>query len=247
MGQDLLNNKTEVIDSQINKLNFKRSFWLIFSAIVVMQVAQFLLTASYGFDLEKFPPEFYLYAEIGSIIWFIALVIIVIYDMRIQNMPFGKIFNFDISIAKERTPQVIKYFAGCALFVLAVSFLTTGTELQLEYQTTTTIFLTLITTVILAPICEEMVFRGYLYTSMFSSFKRKRERMIVNAMLFAGAHVFLIEFIVGATVPYYIFVLGYLLAKLYEESRSVMPCIILHSLNNSMVFGIDIIKSSYLA
>ncbi len=233
-------------DSQFDKLSFKKSFWLVFSAIVVVQVAQFALTVSYGFDLKKFPSEFYLYAEIGTIIWFVALVLIVIYDLRIQNISLEKVFNFDFSITKERIPQIIKYFSACAIFVFLISFLTTETELQLEHKTTTTIVLTFITTVLMAPICEEMVFRGYLYTSMFSSFKRKRERMVVNAMLFACAHVFLIEFIVGATIPYYIFVLGYLLAKLYEESRSIIPCILLHSLNNSLVFGIDLVKSNHL-
>ena len=69
--------------------------------------------------------------------------------------------------------------------------------------------------------------------------------MVVNAMLFACAHVLLVEFIWGAAIPYYIFALGYLIAKLYEESRSIGPCIILHGLNNGLVFCIDLVKMNY--
>lgn len=228
------------------RLNFKKSFWLIFTAIATIQIYNFSLAAYYGFDFKKFPQEFYLKSELGGIVWFIALLIVVIYDLQCQKIPPGEVFNFDLSITKKWLPKILKYFSGCTAFVVTMSFVTSETELHLEYKTDITIFLTFITVVILAPICEEMAFRGYLYTAMFSRFKRKKERMVVNAMLFACAHVLLIEFIFGANIPYYIFILGYLLAKLYEESRSVIPCILLHSLNNGLVFCIDIIKTFYL-
>lgn len=215
----------------------------MFAAIAALQIYNFLLAAYYGFDVQNFPPEFYLHSNLGGIVWFIALLVCVIYDLRVHEIPPMKVFNFDLFITKKWIPKILKYFSGCGVFVLAISFLTTQTELRLEYQTSITIFFTFIITVMVAPICEEIAFRGYLYTAMFPSFKRKKERMVVNAMLFACAHVFLIEFVVGANIPYYIFILGYLLAKLYEESRSIIPCILLHSLNNSLVFCIDLIKT----
>ena len=82
--------------------------------------------------------------------------------------------------------------------------------------------------------------------AMLSKFKRKKERIIVNAMFFSAAHVFLFEFLIGATVPFYIFILGFFLAKLYEEYRSVLPCILLHFLNNALVFAIDFAKVKHL-
>lgn len=232
----------ENIGSQFDNLNFKKAFWLIFVAIAAIQIFQFALITHFGFDLEKYPPKYYLWDEIGGLIWYFILLMVVIHDLRIQNVSTEKVFNFSFSITKDRIPQILKYFSGCALFVIALSFLAKETELQIENQTPVTISLVFVTTVIIAPVFEEMVFRGYLYTAMFSSFRRKKERMVVNAMLFACAHVFLIEFLLGAAIPYYIFVLGYLLAKLYEESRSVTPGILLHSLNNALVFGIDLIK-----
>jgi hypothetical protein len=77
---------------------------------------------------------------------------------------------------------------------------------------------------------------------MFNHFKRKKERIVVNAMLFSAAHVFLITFFIGAEIPYYIFVLGYFLAKLYENHYTLIPCIILHSINNLIVLMIETVR-----
>lgn len=223
-------------------LRFKNTFWIVFVGVLIIQIYSFTLATLYGFNVNNFPHEYFLYHEIGGIVWFFLFVGMAIYDIRSRGIKLNKLFRFDFKLNKKLITQIVKYFFGCAAFILTISFITIETELKLEYQTQFTIALTFITAVILAPICEEMIFRGYLYSSMFSTFKRKKERMVVNAMIFAGAHVFLISFFVGATVPYYIFVIGYLLAKLYEETRSVIPCIVLHSLNNGLVFGIDVLK-----
>ena len=60
---------------------------------------------------------------------------------------------------------------------------------------------------------------------MILAFKREKERMVVNAILFAGAHVFLAAFLLGAFVPYYISVLGFLLSRFYDKSGSVLYCV----------------------
>ena len=151
-------------------------------------------------------------------------------------------YKIDFEILKRHLPQTLKYFAGTAIFVILLSFISPETELQLEEQRTAIIILMLLTATVIAPVCEELVFRGYLYSAMIPVFKREKERLVVNAMLFASAHVFLIAFALGETVPYYIFILGYFIAKLYEDSKSVLPGILLHLLNNSLVAIIDLIK-----
>jgi membrane protease YdiL (CAAX protease family) len=232
----------EIAQPEYPHFTFNHSFWIVFAGIAVGQVYGLILAAAYGFDLEKLPPDYYWYSEGGGVIWYVGFLAMVLYDLRRLRIPAYKIFNINYPVLQERIFQVLKYFGGCALFVVASSFLSKEGELNLESQTQALILLTLTTTVIIAPIFEEMIFRGYLYTAMFSSFKRKKERMVVNAMLFAAAHVFLVSFILGAEIPYYIFVLGYLLAKLYEETRSILPGILLHALNNLLVFGIEILR-----
>ncbi len=120
-------------DIQFVQLSFKRSFWLIFIAIAAIQIFDFSLAVYYGMDLTSFPPRFYLFFELGSIIWFLFLLFIVIYDLYLQNTSPMEVFNFNLTIAKDRISQTLKYFSGCAVFILLLSFLRAGTELKLEY------------------------------------------------------------------------------------------------------------------
>ena len=223
-------------------LNFNRAFLVIALAIFTSQLYSLVLSFTYGMTLESLSEEYYFYSEIGVITWYVLLMGIVLWDLRSQGVLPGHLFRLDFSRLGPYLNTVLGYFGGCAVAVLLISSLSKDTELGLEYQTTLLRCLSFLTTVILAPIFEELIFRGYLYTSMLTAFKRERERLVVNAMLFAAAHVFLAAFLFGAEIPYYIFVLGYLLAKLYERSRSVLPCILLHALNNGLVFAIDMAK-----
>jgi len=236
------NQSAEIAHPEYPHFTFNHSFWIVFAGIAAGQIYGLILAAVYGFDLEALPPDYYWYSDGGGLIWYIGFLAMVLYDLRRLNIPAEKLFNINYAVLQERIFQVLKYFLGCALFVVVSSFLSKEGELNLENQTPPLILLAFGTTVIIAPLFEEMIFRGYLYTAMFSSFKRKKERMVVNAMLFAAAHVFLVSFILGAEIPYYIFVIGYLLAKLYEETRSILPGILLHALNNLLVFGIEILR-----
>ncbi|MCL4393335.1 MAG: CPBP family intramembrane metalloprotease [Chloroflexi bacterium] len=86
--------------------------------------------------------------------------------------------------------------------------------------------LTLVAAAVIAPIAEELFFRGFLYGGL-----RKRvgvpAAMAVSTLLFTALHFTLDQFI-----P--IFVLGLFLAWLYEKSGSLFPGIMLHSANNAI-------------
>ena len=223
-------------------LKFKRAFWVIAFSILANQIYALILSMIYDIRSENFSSNYYFYLEIGGIIWYLVILGFVIFDIRRQGLLPSELFNFDFARLLAFSPEVLKYFSGCSVVVVLLSLLTKETELGLEHQSTFLLGITFLTAVISAPIMEELIFRGYLYTAMVPTFKREKERQVVNAMLFAAAHVFLVALLLGATVPYYIFVLGYFLAKLYEKSRSVLPCILLHALNNGLVFLIDLAK-----
>ena len=228
-------------NSSIEYPSFKKAFWLIFILISVIQIIQ----AYYVFKIslsETVSSGQYLNLEILSITWYLLSVIIIHNSLIKQGLNPWKFYNLDFAIIGKHLRQILKYFAGTAVFVILFALISPETELQLEDKPFIIIFLMLLTVTVIAPVCEELVFRGYLFSSMIPVFKRSRERLVVNAMLFAAAHVFLIVFAIGGEVPYYIFILGYLLARLYQDSRSILPCIILHMLNNSLVGVIDLIK-----
>ena len=73
---------------------------------------------------------------------------------------------------------------------------------------------------ILGPIAEEIMFRGIIYTSL----RQKRSRatsLVFSAFIFTFVHMEVIHF--GE-----IFVMGILLAYLYERTRSLITPIVLH-------------------
>jgi membrane protease YdiL (CAAX protease family) len=82
--------------------------------------------------------------------------------------------------------------------------------------------------VIMAPISEELCFRGMLYGGLREKLPRVAAALI-GGLIFGGLHA-----ITGITaVPPLIF-FGFLLSLLYEKTGSIVPGILLHMLNNSV-------------
>ncbi len=81
-----------------------------------------------------------------------------------------------------------------------------------------------IVAVIIAPICEELFFRGFL----FPAFKKKMttfSAMFLSSILFAVFHLEPTQLIplIG---------IGFILSFVYEKAESLIPSVLLHSLNN---------------
>jgi membrane protease YdiL (CAAX protease family) len=83
---------------------------------------------------------------------------------------------------------------------------------------------------VVAPITEELFFRGFFFTALRSSMS------LWPAALITGAVFGLIHFKLQFLLP--LAVLGAALCLLYARTGSLIPCIALHSLNNSLAFGV---------
>ncbi len=90
------------------------------------------------------------------------------------------------------------------------------------------LFLLLITTVVLAPVFEELVFRGILLPVLVSKVG-KISGVLLSALIFALAHLS-----VGELPP--LFVLGIGLALMRLSSGRLFPCALMHSLWNGVTF-----------
>ncbi len=84
-------------------------------------------------------------------------------------------------------------------------------------------------TLILAPITEELAFRGAALSRLRNSFGGY-SAALMSAALFAAYHMSLAQF------PY-TFVLGFCLAIVAQRSGSLIPCIVLHALNNLLTLA----------
>jgi len=78
---------------------------------------------------------------------------------------------------------------------------------------------------ILAPVLEEMLFRGIVLRGFLRQYSRW-QAIFGSAILFGAAHMNLYQFVVGIAM-------GVVLGWLYERTRSLIPCIAIHTAYNS--------------
>jgi membrane protease YdiL (CAAX protease family) len=87
----------------------------------------------------------------------------------------------------------------------------------------------LVMTVVAAPVLEEVLFRGLLFTIL-----RRRMEFIPAAIISAVGFAMLHD--PAAWLP--IAILGYVLARVYEETGSLVPAITAHAVHNALFFGL---------
>ncbi len=84
---------------------------------------------------------------------------------------------------------------------------------------------------ILAPVAEEMVFRGAILRTLLAMAGRGRAwlAIVLSALIFGGVHMNLPQFVHAAFI-------GIVLGWLYWRSGSILPGIVLHWVNNTVAF-----------
>jgi membrane protease YdiL (CAAX protease family) len=87
-------------------------------------------------------------------------------------------------------------------------------------------------TCVVAPICEELLFRGYIFTAL-RNWRGMWPAALTTGLVFGAVH--------AGSAPALDLVplagLGLGLCLLYRYTGSLYPCMIAHSLNNSLAFG----------
>lgn len=90
-------------------------------------------------------------------------------------------------------------------------------------------------TCVVAPMCEELVFRGFLFRSL-RNWRGFWPAALITGALFGAVH--------GASAPAVdllpLAFLGVLLCAIYQWSGSLYPCIALHAINNSISLSVDL-------
>jgi uncharacterized protein len=93
-------------------------------------------------------------------------------------------------------------------------------------------FAMVVSVCILAPVLEEMLFRGVLLRSFLQQYPRW-VAIAYSAIFFGAAHLNVYQFVLA-------FLVGLLLGWLFERSRSLIPCMALHAALNVSVVVIGV-------
>jgi membrane protease YdiL (CAAX protease family) len=134
-----------------------------------------------------------------------ALVVLLLFTFIVLSV----IWSAAVHPEKEKVLETLGSNGGTALLLLSAAL-----------------------TCIVAPICEEFLFRGFIFTAL-RNWKGLWPAAIITGVLFGGVHL-------GSAptldlVP--LMGLGFGLCLLYRYTGSLYPCFVAHSLNNSIAFG----------
>ncbi|WP_414151825.1 lysostaphin resistance A-like protein [Acetobacterium carbinolicum] len=92
-------------------------------------------------------------------------------------------------------------------------------------ETTTNWGLYFISAVVLAPICEELIFRGFIFNKMLTRFSAAKA-VIISSVIFGAMHL---------TTGISPTLVGMVLCVIFMKYGSLLPCMIIHSFHNLVV------------
>jgi membrane protease YdiL (CAAX protease family) len=166
----------------------------------------------------------------------IAWVAFILFLIRgLHGRPSLRVLHF-LPVGKPSVGRLIAGGAFLALAVLGASIvLPRPAESPLEklLATTPSLILFVFFAIVVGPLLEEIVFRGFLFTALADVFG-VRVAVPVTALLFAGLHGRQL----GGNLPVLalILVVGYILTRVRERSNSIVPSIIMHTTYNATLF-----------
>jgi uncharacterized protein len=215
-----------------------RDVWLgVVAAVVLMGVAY---GVAYVLLYALVDPNVDLWLALFSA--FIELLLIVPVWWFVKHKYHAPVFKalgfrkFKLSWLGIAVGLIFSYFFFNAFYSFLLSLF--GLEMQRDvgptFQELSTPWPLVFSIVILAPLAEEIFFRGFVFNGL-------RARMdwwwaaVISAALFAGAHLDPL-FLLPA------FLMGFMFAFLYQKTNSIWPGMIAHFLVNSLAMIITLVS-----
>ena len=138
--------------------------------------------------------------------------------LKFNTIKAVTIFSIGLIILSDEVDRIIQIFVPTPEYILDLNLL-------LKPETFLEGLLLFFAVVILAPLGEEIVFRGYLQQVLEKQWKDTTRAILFTALIFSLIHM----------NPYWfiqIYILGVILGFLAWKTKSIIAPLILHSLNN---------------
>ncbi|MBJ7331733.1 MAG: CPBP family intramembrane metalloprotease [Solirubrobacteraceae bacterium] len=204
---------------------------------IVFGIVAGLGVAIAGGDLTDMPAGVLIALTFLQDVGFIAVPLLI--ASWIASRPTARDFGLRVP---ERKWRAVGLIAAVYLGFIVLSAIWVGVlgidekdslpdELGVKDSSLNLILVLLLVTMV-APVAEEMLFRGYMFRAL-RNWKGVWPAALLSGMTFGGIH--LGSSPVGFVVPLMVFGVG--LALLYQWTGSLYAPVALHALNNSIAFG----------
>jgi membrane protease YdiL (CAAX protease family) len=209
--------------------------WFAMTIFAGLGVA--IVGAGFGASLENPPPGVNLAATFAQDVAMIAAALIFAHiagrpraeDFGLRRSPIGKAIRALIAVW-------VGFFVVSWLWSIALSLdepQTLPDDLGLHDSTLNLVLVVVLVTV-LAPLCEEMLFRGFLFPAL-RNWKGVLPAAILTGLIFGAVHIGSSP--IGFALPLAVF--GFGLCLLYHVTGSLYPSIALHAMNNAIALGVN--------
>ena len=223
--------------------------WAIFFVVLTFEIstlpALYLLDALGGWVYQN--PITVNMAYIGSVemypirdnlVGFFAMpvaIFFILWRMKKRKIPLSELGSLEI----QTKPLFLSIFLLATFLLLEeFYFYVLGIEMPesfIEFMLAEPILLGFISVVVVAPIIEEFLFRGFLYSQLRRSFLKDWGAVAVSSLVWTAIHF---QYEVG--ILFFLFLFGLFLGYFRIKYNSLLIPVALHALNNLIAFILTI-------
>ena len=157
-------------------------------------------------------------------------IFFILWRMKKRKIPLSELGSLEI----QRKPLFLSIFLLAAFLLLEeMYFYILGIEMPesfIEFMLAEPIF-SFISVVLVAPIIEEFLFRGFLYSQLRRSFLKDWGAIVVSSMVWTAIHF---QYEIG--ILFFLFLFGLFLGYFRIKYNSLLIPIALHAINNLLSF-----------
>ena len=235
--------------SSLENHKYYNPLWAIFFVVLTFEIstlpALYLLDALGGWVYQN--PITVNMAYIGSVemypirdnlVGFFAMpvaIFFILWRMKKRKIPLSELGSLEI----QTKPLFLSIFLLAAFLLLEeFYFYVLGIEMPesfIEFMLAEPILLGFISVVVVAPIIEEFLFRGFLYSQLRRSFLKDWGAVAVSSLVWTAIHF---QYEVG--ILFFLFLFGLFLGYFRIKYNSLLIPVALHALNNLIAFILTI-------